>query len=65
MQGGARLNRGARLNPEYPDSNDGPEYGQAGNRPTRYVVSAICFRLVYHRIVPMGHDSLLEIASGR
>src|SRR3981189_1446512 len=39
-----------RLNPEQPNCNDGPEHGQAGNRPARYVNSTIRFRPVHHRI---------------
>ena len=53
-----------RLNPKNPNRDDGAEYGQAGYRPARHVNRAIRFRPVDHPIVPVGHESLLEIASG-
>jgi hypothetical protein len=40
---------------ERPDGDNGPEHRQAGNRPSRRVHRAICFRLVHHGIVPVGH----------
>ena len=52
------------LNPQNPDRNDGPEHGQARNRPARHVSRAIRLRPVHHRIVPVGHNSLQKIASG-
>jgi len=53
-----------QLNPKNPNRNDGPEHGQAGNRPARHINRTIRFRPVDHRIAPVGHSSLLEIASG-
>src|SRR5207253_7114731 len=61
--GGAEIRSGS--NPENPNRNNGPEHGQAGNRPARRVDRTIRFGPVHHGIVPVGHDSLLEIASGR
>ena len=49
------------LNPEHPNRNDGPEHGQAGNRPTSHVNRAIRFRPVHHGIVPVRHDRLLSL----
>ena len=54
----------AGLNPENPDRNNRPEHGQTGDGPTRDVDRATCFRSIDHRVVPVGHDSLREIASG-
>src|ERR1700682_1246927 len=51
------------LNPEHPDGHDRTEHGQAGNRPSGDVDRTIRFRSIDHRIVPMGHNSLLEVAS--
>jgi hypothetical protein len=52
------------LNPKNPDRDDGPEHGKAGYRPARRVNRAVRFRPVHHRIVPVGHERLLEVASG-
>jgi hypothetical protein len=51
-------------NSEKPNRNDGTKHGQAGNRPARDVNRTVGFRRVDHRVMPMGHISLLEIASG-
>jgi hypothetical protein len=51
------------LNPENPNRNNGPEHGKRGNRPARDVNPTIRLGPVYHRIVPVSHDSLLGIAS--
>jgi hypothetical protein len=58
------LRKSFRLNPKNPDRNDGPEHGKTGYRPARRVDRAIRFGPVHHRIVPVGHNSLLEVASG-
>ena len=52
-----------QLDPEHPDSDDGAEDGKTGQGPSRRIGRAIRFRPVHHRIVPVGHDSLLEVAS--
>jgi hypothetical protein len=52
------------LNPKNPNRNNGREHGQTANCPTRRVNRAIRFRSIDHTIVPVGHNSLLEIASG-
>ena len=55
--------KGVRLNPENPDRHDGPEHREAGNRPARHIARAVGLRRIHHRIVPVGHDGLLKIAS--
>ncbi len=56
---------GSGLNPENPNRNDGSKHGEARNRPAGRVNRTIRFGPVHHGIVPVGHNSLLEIASGR
>ena len=51
------------LNPENPNRNNRPKHGQAGDCPARDVDRTIRFRSIDHRVVPVGHDSLREIAS--
>lgn len=52
------------LNPKNPNRDNGPQHGQAGYRPTRRVNRTIRFRSVDHIVVPVSHNSLLEITSG-
>jgi hypothetical protein len=52
------------LDPKNPNRDNGPEHDQAANPPTRRVNRAIRFRSVDHIIVPVSHNSLLELASG-
>jgi hypothetical protein len=54
----------ASLNSEKPNRNDGSENGKAADRPASCVNRGIRFRPVHHRIVPVGHDCLMETASG-
>jgi len=56
--------RSGASNPENPDRDDGSQHGQAGNRPARRITGTFGFRPVHHRIMPMGHNRLLAIASG-
>src|SRR5438552_2535863 len=54
--------RAAPSDSERPDRDDGPKHGKAGNRPARRVNRTIGFGPVHHRIVPVGHHSLLEFS---
>jgi len=47
-------------NSKKPNRNDGAKYGQAGNRPSRHVNRTVGFGRVHHRVMPMGHISLLK-----
>src|SRR5450631_3944239 len=49
-----------RLKFQAPNRNDGAKHGQAGNRPTRHVNRTVGFRRVHHRVMPVGHISLLK-----
>src|SRR5260370_23991709 len=53
--------RSSLSNAENPARDDGAEHGQAGNRPACRVSRTGRFRLVNHRIMPIGHDRLLTI----
>ncbi len=48
------------LNSKKPNRNDGAKHGQAGNRPARHVNRTVGFGCVHHRVMPMGHISLLK-----
>jgi hypothetical protein len=52
---------GIALNPQNPNRNNSREHRQAGNRPASLVNRVIRFRPVHQRIVPVGHNSLLEV----
>src|SRR5712671_5704824 len=47
-------------NSKKPNRNDGTKHGQAGNRPARHVNRTVGLRCVHHRVMPMGHISLLK-----
>jgi hypothetical protein len=47
-------------NSKKPNRNDGTKHGQAGNRPARHVNRTVGFGRVHHRVMPMGHISLLK-----
>src|SRR5450755_1610230 len=47
-------------NSKKPNRNDGTKHGQAGNRPARHVNRTVGFRRVHHRVMPVGHISLLK-----
>jgi len=50
-------------NSKKPNRNDGTKHGQAGNRPARHVNRTVGLRCVHHRVMPMGHISLLKASS--
>jgi hypothetical protein len=47
-------------NSKQPNRNDGAKHGQTGNRPARHVNRTVGFGRVHHRVMPMGHISLLR-----